>query len=336
MSDKKRVLSGNRPTGQLHWGNCFGALQKWHDIQSEYDCYFFIADWHALTTGYNQADQIETSVTEVLKEWLIMGLDPEKSTIFIQSLVPEHAEFHLLLSMITPLGWLERVPSFKDMQQQLKNKDINTYGFLGYPLLQTADILLYQADFVPVGEDQLAHLEFAREIVRRYQHLLTSSFLKEPLPLLSKATRVPGVDGRKMSKSFDNAIYMSDDADTIRNKLMQTITDPDRKRRNDPGNPSICNIFAYHQLYMDADSIADIESACKKGDIGCVDCKKRCIEKAISYWAPYEQKRNEYHGKENELMDIARAGSKKARMVAAQTIAQIRSDFGFGFSNAKK
>ena len=328
MSDRKRVLSGIRPTGRLHWGNYFGALRNWVELQNKYDCFYFVADWHALTTGYNHCSEIAPSVNEVLKDWLAVGLDPQESTIFIQSWVPEHAELHLLLSMMTPLGWLERVPSFKDMQQQLNDRDLNMYGFLGYPLLQAADILIYRAGLVPVGEDQVAHLEFAREVVRRFAHLMESDVLVEPKPLLTEAARVPGTDGRKMSKSFDNAIYIADDEESMRKKMMRAITDPQRKRRDDPGDPEVCNIFAYHKLFSSEDEVNEINGECRKGSIGCVDCKKRCIANAIEFWKPIQERRAKWEGRETELLDIAREGSKKARVVATKTMNAVRSAMG--------
>ncbi len=322
---KKRVLSGNRPTGKLHWGNYFGALKNWVTLQDEYDCFYFIADWHALTTGYERTDEIIPSVVEVMKDWLACGLDPKKSTIFIQSLVPEHAELHLLFSMITPLGWLERVPSFKDMQQQLTDRDLNMYGFLGYPLLQTADIVIYGAHFVPVGEDQVAHLEFARELVRRFHHITKSELLMEPKPMLTNSPRVPGLDGRKMSKSFDNAIYISDPEDVVRKKMMSAITDPARQKRTDAGNPDVCNIYAYHKLYTDEAVIKDIDGKCRSAAIGCVDCKKMCIENALKFWAPIRERRSKFEGKDEELMKIAREGSAKARAEALKMMDKVRT-----------
>jgi len=332
MVERKRILSGNRPTGLLHWGNYFGALKNWIELQDKYECYYFIADWHALTTGFEHTDEIFPSVKEVLKDWIASGLDPEKSTIFIQSWVPEHAELHLLLSMITPLGWLERVPSFKDMQQQMPDRDLNMYGFLGYPLLQAADIVMYRAHFVPVGEDQVAHLEFCRELVRRFHHIMGREVFIEPKPLLTGAARVPGTDGRKMSKSFDNAIYIADDDETVRKKMMQAITDPARKRRDDPGNPEICNIFAYHKLYTDDATIKDIDSKCRNAGIGCVDCKKMCIENALKFWQPIKEKRANWDGRENDLLDMAREGSEKARSVACKTMKDVRKVMRLDYS----
>lgn len=328
MAEKKRVLSGNRPTGRLHWGNYFGALRKWTELQSEYDCFYFVADWHALTTGYDRTQEIFPSVLEVLRDWLAVGIDPTAATLFIQSWVPEHAELHLLLSMITPLGWLERVPSFKDMQQQMQDRDLNMYGFLGYPLLQTADIVIYNADFVPVGEDQVAHLEFAREVVRRFHHLTGREVFCEPKPMLTEAPRVPGGDGRKMSKSFDNAIYIADDPEVIRKKMMAAITDPARKRRDDPGHPEVCNIFAYHKLFTDSAEVATIDAQCRAAEIGCVDCKKRCIENAVRFWAPIQERRAAWEGRDEELLEIARDGSCRAQSVARETMEIVRSVMG--------
>jgi tryptophanyl-tRNA synthetase len=328
MSTRQRILSGNRPTGKLHWGNYFGALKNWVELQDRYDCFFFVADWHALTTSYEATADIAPSVTEVLKDWLAAGLDPARSVIFIQSWVPEHAELHLLLSMVTPLGWLERVPSFKDMQQQLSDRDLNMYGFLGYPLLQAADIVMYRADFVPVGEDQLSHLEFARELVRRFHFVTKQETFVEPQPLLTKASRVPGVDGRKMSKSFGNAIYMADEDEPIRQKMMQTITDPARKRRQDPGDPTVCNIFAYHKLYTPAEKVAWIDGECRKAGIGCVECKKICIENALAFWRPIRERRKAWDGRETELLALAREGSERARAVALEMMQQVRKVMG--------
>lgn len=322
--NKKRVLSGNRPTGKLHWGNYFGAVKNWVELQDQYDCYYFIADWHSLTTGYEHSEEIFPSVKEVLKDWFACGIDPERSTIFIQSLVPEHAELHLLMSMITPLGWLERVPSYKDMQAQLSDRDLNMYGFLGYPLLQAADIVLYDANFVPVGEDQVAHLEFARELVRRFHFISKKEVFIEPKPLLTSSARVPGLDGRKMSKSFGNAIYIADSDEEIRKKMMSAITDPQRMKRNDPGNPDVCNIFAYHKLFSSKDVIDDVACKCKSAGIGCVDCKKICIENALKFWAPIRERRKEFDGKEGELLEIAKKGSEKAREYAKKTMKKVR------------
>lgn len=337
MSSKERILSGNRPTGRLHWGNYFGALKNWVELQDRYECFYFVADWHALTTGYQDTAEICGSVKEVLKDWLAAGLDPKRSTIFIQSWVPEHAELHLLLSMITPLGWLERVPSFKDMQQQIPDRDLNMYGFFGYPLLQAADILIYRANLVPVGEDQVAHLEFARELVRRFHFLVSEhrpepvEIFVEPRPLLTASARVPGTDGRKMSKSYGNAIYMADDDEQIRQKMMNTITDPARQRRTDPGNPEVCNIFAYHKLYDAKEEVAEIERLCRSAGIGCVECKKRCIERALAFWRPIRERRAAWEGKDRELLEMAAQGSERARSEAKAMMGQVRKLMGLQY-----
>ena len=335
MSNKKRVVSGIRPTGPLHWGNYFGALKNWIGLQDRYNCFYFIADWHALTTSYDRTGELFPAVKDVLKDWLAVGLSPEKSVIFIQSWVPEHAELHLLLSMITPLGWLERVPSFKEMQRQMADRDLNMYGFLGYPLLQTADVLIYNTHLVPVGEDQVAHLEFAREVVRRYHYLMKRQVFVEPQPLLTAAARVPGIDGRKMSKSFENAIYIADDEKTIRQKLMGAITDPARKRREDPGTPEVCNIFAYHKLYLSEKETEKIARQCCRAEIGCVDCKKICIEKAVAFWRPIRERRATWDGREEELLDLAREGSRKAREAAMKTMEPVREAMKLNYRSTR-
>ncbi|OGQ21745.1 MAG: tryptophan--tRNA ligase [Deltaproteobacteria bacterium RIFCSPLOWO2_02_FULL_44_10] len=331
---KERILSGNRPTGKLHWGNYFGAIQQWVELQEKYDCFYFIADWHALTTGYEHSEEIAPSVKECLLDWLAAGIDPKKCTLFLQSWVPEHAELHLLLSMITPLGWLERVPSYKEMKEQLKGTDLNTYGFFGYPVLQTGDIVLYQAKFVPVGEDQVSHIELSREIVRRFHHITKSEVFVEPKPLLTKTPRIPGTDGRKMSKSYGNAIYMADDDKTIETKMMQTITDPGRKRRYDPGNPDICNIYAYHKLYTDAEKVAWIDKECRSGQLGCVECKQICIQNALEFWRPIRQRREQWESQKEKLLDMLRESSKKAQHVAAVTMQLVRKAMGLDYGTS--
>ncbi|MBU4483907.1 tryptophan--tRNA ligase [bacterium] len=331
MTSKKRILSGNRPTGKLHWGNYFGALKNWVDLQDEYECFFFVADWHSLTSEYDNVKGINESVHEILIDWLAAGLDPKKSTIFIQSLVPEHAELHVLLSMITPLGWLERVPTYKDMKNELKNKDLNMYGFFGYPVLQTADIIIYNADKVPVGEDQVAHIELSREIVRRFHNLTQTEIFNEPKPLLTPAPRVPGVDGRKMSKSFDNAIYLSDDEATVEKKLMRTITDPQRKRRNDPGDPEVCNIWYYHKLYTDKSKQNEIHGGCTSGTFGCVDCKKLCAVNANEYWKEFRIKRAKLAKDPAKVLKVALDGSKKAQKDVQALMDKVRAAMGVSY-----
>ena len=330
---KKRVLSGIRPTGKLHWGNYFGALKKWVSLQDTHDCFYFIADWHALTTGYENPEDLEPKVKDALLDMLSAGLDPKKSTIFLQSLILEHSELFILLSMMTPLGWLERVPSYKDMRQQLSDRDLNMYGFLGYPLLQTADIIVYNADFVPVGEDQLAHLEFSRELVRRFHFITKKEVFVEPMPMLTEAARVPGLDGRKMSKSFDNAIYMADDDETVRKKMMTAITDPQRMKRTDPGNPEVCNIFAYHALYTDKGRISEIDKGCRTAGIGCVDCKKECVANALKYWSPIREKRREWESRPDMINSIIKEGSSKAKETAKKTMLKVRDVMGVAYKS---
>lgn len=326
---KKRILSGNRPTGKLHWGNYFGALKNWVELQSQYDCFFFIADWHALTTAYEHPEGIAPAVLDSLKDWLACGIDPQKSTLFIQSWVPEHAELHLLLAMMTPLGWLERVPSYKDMQAELSGKDLNTYGFLGYPLLQTADILLYRSNFVPVGEDQVAHIELSREVVRRFHHLTKKeNVFVEPQPLLTKTARVPGTDGRKMSKSFGNAIEIAASNEEIASKVMNTMTDPARKRRTDKGNPDVCHVYSYHKLFSDSATLEKVNAECRSAELGCVDCKKMCLGAAQKFWQPIREKRESFAGQDKQLMELLRAGSEQARKIVLPVINDVREAIG--------
>jgi tryptophanyl-tRNA synthetase len=270
---KKIVLSGARPTGDIHLGNYFGALENWVKMQDQYNCHFFIADWHALTTGYAETASLRENCLSLMADFLACGLDPERSVLFLQSKVMEHAELFLLFSMATPLAWLERCPTYKDMMSQLREKDIATYGFLSYPCLQAADILIYKADFVPVGEDQLPHLELTREIARRFNFLYKSVF-PEPQPLMTPVKLLPGTDGRKMSKSYGNTVTFADTPDEVRRKVMNMVTDPARIRRNDPGHPEICPVFAFHKVFS-PDEVTEIECSCRKGEIGCVQCKDR-------------------------------------------------------------
>lgn len=322
---KKRVLSGTRPTGPLHLGNYHGAIKNWVDIQDKYDCYFFIADWHALTTEYAAPQGVGGWTHEVILDWLSAGLDPKKATLFIQSKILEHAELHLLLSMITPLGWLNRVPSYKEIREQLGDRDLSSYGFLGYPLLQSADIVMYLASFVPVGEDQVAHVELTREIVRRFNFLYKNDILVEPEPLLTPTPKVPGLDGRKMSKSYNNCIYMKDDVETVAKKIMPAITDPARMKRADPGNPDVCIIHDYHKLYSPRDIIKWCEEGCRSAGIGCVDCKKKLLGYMNEYWEPIRSKRNELVKKPKYIKDIMEDGCKRARVAAEETMGKVRS-----------
>jgi tryptophanyl-tRNA synthetase len=413
---KGRVLSGMRPTGRLHLGHYFGALSNWLRLQEEYDCFFFVADWHALTTHYEDTSSIGENTLQVAIDWLSVGLDPAKSTLFVQSSVLEHAELHVLLSMITPLSWLERVPTYKEQIENLKDRDLGTYGFLGYPLLQSADIVIYDAAFVPVGEDQVAHVELTREIVGRFNYLLGrgsveirgslyrdpelvteicdrlshdpalrarlfdsamskdqsefkgalrrlvsddeswdllkaqvprvrgklkySPVLREPRPLLTETPRLPGTDGRRMAKSYGNAIWLSDPPDEIRKKARNMMTDPQRMRRTDPGRPEICPVFAYHRLFStqangaDPDTVARIDRECRTAAIGCVDCKALMADSLVRWIEPIQERRKEFEARPQEVWDILDAGSKKAHVAARRTMKRVRNAI-FGWEAAR-
>ncbi len=389
----RRVLSGMRPTGPLHLGNFHGALRNWVELQYQYECYFFVADWHALTTGYEDTARLQEYVQAVLIDWLAAGLNPGVATLFVQSQVPEHAELHLLLSMITPLGWLERVPSYKDQQAQLKERDLATYGFLGYPLLQSADILLYRAAFVPVGEDQVAHVEITREIARRFNHLYgrepdfevrvqkavkslggrnatryqqlrrsyqetgaaealeqarelvqgnnritvadrerllgyleggSVSILPEPQALLTATPRVPGIDGRKMSKSYGNTIGLRDDPDVVAQKLRTMQTDPARVRRTDPGDPEKCPVWDLHKIYSDEPTRQWVQQGCRTAGIGCLDCKQPVIEKIVEEIRGMRKRAQEFEGQPELVRSIVTEGAEKAREAARQTLDEVR------------
>lgn len=317
------VLSGMRPTGRLHLGHYHGVLRNWLKLQEEHDCFFFVADWHALTTEYATPESIRQSTREMVIDWLSVGLNPSKATFFIQSDIKEHAELYLLLSMITPLGWLERVPSYKDLQKELTQKDLSTHGFLGYPLLQTADIVLYNATKVPVGEDQVPHIELAREVVRRFNFIYGET-LVEPQPLLTNAPKLLGPDRRKMSKSYNNCLYLGDSADEIRRKVSEAITDPARQRKSDPGNPDICLIFDYHKLHSPSDLQNRINEECRAAKIGCVEDKKRIIEILNDFLEPIRKEKARLLEKPQEIDLIIEEGEKKARQVAEATMERIR------------
>jgi len=391
-----------RPTGRLHLGHYFGALQNWLKLQEEYDCFFFVADWHALTTHYEDTSSIAENTLQVATDWLSVGLDPAKSTLFIQSSVLEHAELHVLLSMITPLSWLERVPTYKEQIENLKDRDLGTYGFLGYPLLQSADIVIYDADFVPVGEDQVPHVEITREITRRFNGsfglaispdlfskenekildaaLLTigspksewteerrrlveralrskiveegfENFLKkvkagkrvfkhttilhEPGHLLTETPRLPGTDGRRMAKSYGNAIWLSDPPDEIRTKVRNMMTDPQRQRRTDPGRPEVCPVFAWHKLFSSLDTVTQIDHECRTAAIGCVDCKKLMAENLVKWIEPVQTRRKELEARPKEVWDILDAGGKKAQKTARRTMKRVRNAI-FKWDEARK
>jgi len=396
-SGNRRVLSGMRPTGPLHLGNYLGALKNWTELQYQYECYFFVADIHALTTGYEDTAALEDNVWDMVIDWLAAGLNPASSTMFIQSRVPEHSELHLLLSMITPLGWLERVPTYKDQQEQLKDKDLATYGFLGYPLLQSADILLYKTAFVPVGEDQIAHVEITREVARRFNHVygrepdfelkvdkalkslgsrnstrykelrrlyqeqgeveavekarallegnarLTladrerllgylegtgRSILVEPEVLLTATPKVPGLDGRKMSKSYGNTIGLREDPDSVVKKLKTMQTDPARIRRTDPGDPDKCPVWDLHKIFSDADTHAWVQEGCRSAGIGCLDCKKRLADAVVVEITAIRQRAQEFEENRDLVRGIIAEGCEKARDVARQTLEEVQQAMG--------
>jgi tryptophanyl-tRNA synthetase len=366
-----------RPTGRLHIGHYFGALKNWIELQEQYDCFYFVADWHALTTDYADASQVAQNSIEIATDWLAAGLDPEKSTMFVQSEVPGHAELHLLLSMVTPLGWLERVPTYKEQLENIKDKDLHTYGFLGYPLLQAADIVIYDADFVPVGEDQVPHVELTREIVRRFNasfgpvdwkkarakplaalakqlgleagamredvaeamrrlsldHRLSllanakvpmQRVLHEPGVLLTETPRLPGTDGRKMSKSYNNYISLSELDDSIRTKVRAMLTDPARTHRHIPGNPDICPVFAWHKLFSTPETIAWSDQGCRTAGIGCIECKQAMADGLIQWIAPVRARRADYEAQPERVREILREGTKKAQRVTKKTMKRVR------------
>jgi tryptophanyl-tRNA synthetase len=323
MTPKKRVLSGMRPTGPLHLGNYHGALANWVSMQDQYDCFFFIANWHALTSDYEDTGKITDYVHEMVIDWLSAGLSPDKSTIFVQSLVPEHAELFLYLSMITPVPWLERNPTYKDQIVQIQNKDLSTFGFLGYPVLQAADIIIYRANAVPVGIDQVPHVEITREIARRFNFLYGDVF-PEPEAILTPTPKILGLDRRKMSKSYDNAIYLSDPPEVVHRKVSQMITDPNRMRRKDPGNPDICNVFTFHKLYSGETVAADIDPKCRNAEIGCVECKKIMAQHLVEAMAPQYERRRHYEAHPETVEAVIQNGSAKAREVARETMAAVR------------
>jgi tryptophanyl-tRNA synthetase len=369
-SSKKRVLSGMRSTGKLHLGNYVGALENWVRMQEQYDCFFFIADWHALTTDYADTSRLKENSVDVLLDWLAAGLDPAKCVMFIQSHVPAHAELHLLLSMITPLGWLERVPTYKEQKENIKEKDLGTYGFLGYPVLQSADILIYKADVVPVGEDQVAHVELTREIARRFNGFYAKPFVirrqgtravtsdgkvvqlesgvelepqtdyvihpkpvfPEPAALLTPAPRLPGTDGRKMSKSYGNAIMLSDPEPVVRQKLKTMVTDPARVRRTDPGNPDVCPVGDLHKIFSSKETMAKVYEGCRSAGIGCIECKSWAADALVKILNPMQERRKKYEDNPRLAWDILEAGSARARDVAGATMEDVRQSMGLDYS----
>jgi len=325
---KKIIFSGVRPTGPAHLGNYVGAFRNWLRLQDDYRCFYSIVTWHALSSEYSNAGTIKENIFEVAVDLLSLGLDPSKCVLFVQSDVQEHAELHLILSMLTPLPWLERVPTYKEMQQELADKDLNTYGFLGYPVLQTADIILYKAEVVPVGQDQEAHLELAREVARRFNRLIAPIF-PEPQTLLTDVPRLAGTDGRKMSKSFGNAIYLKDPPSVIREKISTMITDTRRKRRSDPGQPDDCPAFTLHRAFVAKGQQEELARGCRTAGIGCLECKKVAIDALLVFLIPYQEKRAGYEKKPQAVWNILAEGAGRARQAATKTMAEVRASLGF-------
>ena len=333
---KQRILSGMRSTGKLHLGNYVGALANWVKLQESYDSFFFIADWHALTSDYADTSRIKQNSIEVMLDYLAAGLDPKKCTMFIQSHVPQHAELHLLLSMITPLGWLERVPTYKEQQQNIRDKDLNTYGFLGYPLLQSADIMIYQAHFVPVGEDQVPHIEITREIARRFNSFYTrvvkpgdpdarrTYVFPEPQALLTPSPKLPGTDGRKMSKSYGNSILMSDPEPVVRQKLKTMVTDPARVRRTDPGNPDVCPVGDVHKIFSSKDTLQKVYAGCRTAGIGCIECKGWAADALVSVLNLMQERRRYYEQNPREVWEVLEDGASRATRAAEATMEEVR------------
>lgn len=321
---RERVLSGMRPTGKLHLGHLHGALENWKILQDSYECYFFVADWHALTSEYANPQIIKESIYEMVIDWLSVGIDPKKSTIFIQSKILEHAELHLILSMITPLPWLERNPTYKEQLQEITNRDLSTYGFLGYPVLQAADIIIYKANKVPVGVDQLPHLELTREIVRRFNSLYVEVF-PEPEAILTQTPKLLGIDGRKMSKSYQNSIYLSDTPEEITEKISRMFTDPQRVRRSDPGDPAVCNIFTLQKIYNNQQEVLEIAKQCRIAGIGCVECKNILTKLLLNALLPVQERRKYYISHFDEVKDIVWKGIKDAHSIAHSTMQEVRA-----------
>ena len=320
---RERVLSGMRPTGMLHLGNYLGALDNWVKLQEDYECFYFVANWHMLTTDAGESAAAGGYTIEMVADWLGAGLDPERSTLFIQSLVPEHAELHLLFSMVTPLGWLERVPTFKEMVEQL-GLTSPSYGLLGYPLLQSADILMYKARWVPVGADQVPHVELTREVARRFNNTWTPVF-PEPDAKLTTIPKVPGTDGRKMSKSYGNAIYLADSAEQVTAKIKPMVTDPARKRRADPGNPDVCPVFDLHKAFSPQATRDWAANGCRTAGIGCLDCKAKLAEHMLEKLARIQERRPALAARPDTVWDVLLAGSKRAREVAEATMQEVRA-----------
>ena len=324
MMQKQRVVSGMRPTGRLHIGHYHGVLDNWIKIQEQFDCFFFVADWHSLTTEYAETSGIKGSAREMVLDWIAFGLDPNRCVIFEQSQVAQHAELNLILSMITPVSWLERNPTYKEMLDNIEQRDLSTFGFLGYPVLMAADIILYKATRVPVGHDQLPHLEITREIARRFNHLYNCQVFPEPEALLTETPKLLGLDGRKMSKSYNNSIYLSETAEETAAKIKGMVTDTQRIRRADPGDPDQCVAFNLHRIYLPQDKLDEIIPACKKAEIGCVDCKKMLTQALNERLAPFRTRREELAKNPGFVDDLLAEGSRKAAESARLTMQHVR------------
>jgi tryptophanyl-tRNA synthetase len=319
-----RVLSGMQPSGLMHLGNLLGAIENWKILQTQYECFFFVADWHALSTNYADTSRLKEFTQELLIDWLAAGIDPNRATVFIQSSVPEHAILHLLLSMIIPIPWLERNPTYKEKQEEIRERDLSTYGFLGYPVLQSADILLYKPDFVPVGKDQLPHLELTREVARRFNHLYTPVF-PEPQEYLTQFPKVLGTDGRKMSKSYGNTINISDTEPEVRQKLKTMVTDPARIRRTDKGNPDVCPVFDFHKIFSAEKVIKQVDTDCRTAAIGCIDCKKQVADAMVERLSPIWEKRRTLLKNPEQTQEIVEEGRNRASRVANQTMQEVKA-----------
>lgn len=319
---KKRLLSGMRPTGNLHLGHLVGALNNWVKLQETYECFFMIADWHALMSEYEDASKTESYILDNLADWISCGIDPNKSTIFVQSEVSEHLDLYMFFSCLTPLGWLERCPTYKEQLREIKNRDLHTFAFLGYPVLQAADILLYKASVVPVGQDQLPHLELTREIARRFNHLYKNIF-PDPEALLTKTPKLLGLDARKMSKSYQNTVNLSDDETAVKKKVQSMITDPQRIHKTDLGHPEICNVHHYYEVFA-PQLKKEIDEACRKAELGCTDCKKRLAEILTEKLSPIQERRRELLSHKNKLKEILKDGAQRAKKVSAATLAEVR------------
>ena len=320
---KKRIVSGMRPTGRIHLGHVHGALNNWRSLQKDYQCFYFIADWHALTSEYEYTEIIKKSTIDIIIDWISIGLNPEESVFFVQSSIKEHAELHLIFSMVTPLSWLERNPTYKEQLKEMAQKNLYTYGFLGYPVLQAADILMYKAHGVPVGEDQSPHVELTREIARRFNHFYSDVF---PLPetILTPEAKILGIDRRKMSKGYNNAIFISESKEIVTKKVAAMITDPQRPRRTDPGRPDFCNVFTFHKLYTDKEMVKEIEEGCRKASIGCVECKRKMASSLNKALEPLREKRKELEASPKVIDTIISEGNKKAHKIAKTTMEEVR------------